>query len=408
MKYNIWIAAFLTGISVCVAIEEPGMKHVARLPDGTTIELIALRPYGGGDPRRTREKPGPWWGPDGTQLNICPDERNSACSWNDSYLMVMAIENTDDVSCRVVGPWDSDLMVQPVKDKGKGFENRDIRRFTLRLGNQKSGDIRVCIASGQWKTLEYWLIDKSYTPYDNFFVSSEQVIMRCPEQNGSDVVAEVTQVVTERATRLVAFDRDGGLHQSEEEQGGESAGLVRFIHRFKDLDISNIDHLEFQNRPYDYWVTFHNVSLDSGHKTNVEIDIKKPGSLLGEILPGFDGIDIDKYQEQLKGKALCICFFDMNQRPSRNCITQLAKQTEQLRNKGITVVAVQASKIEQETLNQWLQNNNVPFPVGMIRIDEKTALFNWGVKSLPWLILTDQKHIVEANGFSLAELDEKI
>jgi len=34
--------------------------------------------------------------------------------------------------------------------------------------------------------------------------------------------------------------------------------------------------------------------------------------------------------------------------------------------------------------------------------------FAWGVKSLPWLILTDQKHIVEANGFSLAELDERI
>jgi len=38
----------------------------------------------------------------------------------------------------------------------------------------------------------------------------------------------------------------------------------------------------------------------------------------------------------------------------------------------------------------------------------KKNRFVWGVKSLPWLILTDQKHIVEANGFSLAELDEKI
>jgi hypothetical protein len=34
--------------------------------------------------------------------------------------------------------------------------------------------------------------------------------------------------------------------------------------------------------------------------------------------------------------------------------------------------------------------------------------FAWGVKSLLWLILMDQQHIVEANGFSLVELDEKI
>jgi hypothetical protein len=408
VKRHIWILTLLAGISVCVATGEPDMEHVARLPDGTTIELIAIRPYGGGDPRRTREKPGPWWGPDGTLLTICPDKRNWSCSWNDSYLMVVAIENADDVSCRVVGPWNSDLMVQHIEDKGQGFENRDIRRFTLRFGNQKSGDIRLCIATGQWKTLEHWSIDKWSTPYDHFFVSSEQVIMRCPEQKGSDVIAEVTQVVTERANRLVAFDRDGDLYQSKEEQGGESAGLVRFIHRFKDLDISNIDHLEFQFRPYDYWVIFHNVSLDSGYKTNVEIDIKKPGTLLGEILPSFDSIDIDKQHEQLKGKALCICFFDMNQRPSRNCLLKLSERAHELKAKDIIVVAVQSSKIDENKLNQWMKDQSISFPVGIVQGDEEEIRFTWGVKSLPWLILTDKEHVVRAEGFALGELDEKL
>jgi len=408
MKWRIWIVTFLAGISVYGANEEPYMKHVARLPDGTTIELIAIRPYGGGDPRRTREKPGPWWGPDGKLLTICPDERNSSCSWNDSYLMVVAIENADDVSCRIVGPWDSDLMVQPVKDKGQGFENRDIRRFTLRFGNQKSGDIRLCVATGKWKTLEYWSIDKWSTPYDHFFVSSEQVIMRCPEQKGSDVVAEVTQVITERATRLVAFDRDGDLYQSKEEQGGESAGLVRFIHRFKGLDINNIDHLEFQFRPYDYWVTFRNVSLDSGHKTDVEIHIKKPGSLLGEILPSFDSIDVDKQREQLKGKALCMCFFDMNQRPSRHLVQQLAKRAEKLGDRDIAVVLVQVTEIEHETLDEWLTKYKIPFESGIFKGDFEKRKLQWSAKSLPWLILTDQDLIVRAEGFALAELEEKL
>jgi hypothetical protein len=30
------------------------------------------------------------------------------------------------------------------------------------------------------------------------------------------------------------------------------------------------------------------------------------------------------------------------------------------------------------------------------------------VRSLPWMILTDNKHIVRANGFPLSELDEKL
>jgi len=407
MKWHIWIATFLAGISVCVATQEPHMEHLARLTDGTTIGLIAIRPYGGGDPRRTREKPGPWWEPNGVPLTVCPDKRNSSCSWNDSYLMVVAIENADDVSCRAVGPWDNDLMVEPIKEKGQGFENRDIRRFTLRFGDQKSADIRLCVATGQWKTLEHWSINKWSTPYDHFFVSSEQVIMRCPEQKDSDVVAEVTQVITESATRLIAFDQDGNLYQSAVTQGGQSAGLVRFIHRFKGLDRSSIDHLEFQVRPYDYWVTFHNVSLDNGNKTYVEIDVKKPGSLLGEVLPTFDSIDIDKEQERLKGEALCICFFDMQQRPSRNCIIQLAKQAQQLKRKGVTVVALQASKIDEDKFNDWVKKNSIPFPVGMIEDEEKTR-FTWGVRSLPWLILTDRNHVVTAEGFAVSEIGEKL
>ena len=38
---------------------------------------------------------------------------------------------------------------------------------------------------------------------------------------------------------------------------------------------------------------------------------------------------------------------------------------------------------------------------------EKTR-FDWGVRSLPWLILTDKENIVRAEGFSINELDERI
>jgi formyltetrahydrofolate hydrolase len=129
---------------------------------------------------------------------------------------------------------------------------------------------------------------------------------------------------------------------------------------------------------------------------------------VGRPLPELKDVGINLSTADTDDKILLVSFFDMEQRPSRHCLTQLVKQAEQLKGKGVTVVAVQASKIDQEDLNQWVKKYNIPFPVGMVQNDEKKTRFNWGVKSLPWLILTDQKHIVEANGFPLAELDEKI
>jgi hypothetical protein len=131
-------------------------------------------------------------------------------------------------------------------------------------------------------------------------------------------------------------------------------------------------------------------------------------SLAGKPLPDLDGITIDFTPAQAKDKIVLVCFFDMNQRPSRHCISQLAKQADLLKGKGVTIVAVQASKIEESALNEWVKKSNVSFPVGRIVGDEEKVRFNWGVKSLPWLILTGKGHVVRTEGFGLDELDARI
>jgi hypothetical protein len=97
----------------------------------------------------------------------------------------------------------------------------------------------------------------------------------------------------------------------------------------------------------------------------------------------------------------------MNQRPSRNCINELSKRTGQLKEKDVAVIAVQASKISQDSLDEWTKENNIPFPIGMIDKDIEKSRFTWGVKSLPWLILTDRRHLVIDAGFGLSELNDK-
>ena len=131
-------------------------------------------------------------------------------------------------------------------------------------------------------------------------------------------------------------------------------------------------------------------------------------SIEGKQLPELKDFGIDLSSADIKGKRILICFFDMQQRPSRHCMIQLTKQAEQLRNKAVTVIATQASKIDREDLKKWIKKYNIPFSVGMVQGDIEKIRLNWGAKSLPWLILTDSEHIVRAEGFGLTELDGKI
>ena len=131
-------------------------------------------------------------------------------------------------------------------------------------------------------------------------------------------------------------------------------------------------------------------------------------SLAGKPLPGLNDIAIDFEPAQAKGKMLLLCFFDMNQRPSRHCITQLSKQARVLEDKGVTLIAIQASQIDENEFNEWVKKSEAPFPIGRMKDNEEKTRFIWGVKSLPWLILTDSEHVVRVEGLVLGELQARI
>jgi hypothetical protein len=131
-------------------------------------------------------------------------------------------------------------------------------------------------------------------------------------------------------------------------------------------------------------------------------------SLLTQPLPDFEQIDVEFTPERAIGKRFLVCLWDMEQRPSRNCIISLAKQAEELKRRGVIAVAVHASKLKKNKLEAWLKKNNIPFPAGTVEGDEAKIRFAWAVKSLPWLILTDKKHVVRAEGFGIDQLDTEL
>ncbi len=128
-----------------------------------------------------------------------------------------------------------------------------------------------------------------------------------------------------------------------------------------------------------------------------------------KVLPPLEKFKIKINFGRIKDKMVFMCFIDIKQRASRNCVDELKGLAEILAEKGVVVVLVQASDIEAEELERWERKNKIRFALG--RLDKggiKELLGAWGVERLPWLILTDEGHIVIAEGFGLDELEKKI
>jgi hypothetical protein len=131
-------------------------------------------------------------------------------------------------------------------------------------------------------------------------------------------------------------------------------------------------------------------------------------SLAGKKLPDITTLGLELPLSDINNKRLLVCFFDYEQRPSRNCVMQLSTRAQELKAQGVEIVAIQASKIDKSTLDEWIKESNISMSVGMVEKDAEQVLLKWSVKALPWLILTDAEHKITAEGFAVTELDGKI
>jgi len=134
----------------------------------------------------------------------------------------------------------------------------------------------------------------------------------------------------------------------------------------------------------------------------------RPPSLIGKRLPALLDLGIEPSGDSYEEQSILLCFFDVDQRPSRNTLVTLAKRAAELRRAGLVLMAVQAAETDRGALEQWLREQGITLLLGSIKGDAKKMAFAWGVQSLPWLILTDAQHVVWAEGFAVGELDSKI
>ena len=131
-------------------------------------------------------------------------------------------------------------------------------------------------------------------------------------------------------------------------------------------------------------------------------------SLIGKRLPDLSGFQLEPKIENIDDKRLLICFFHFDQRPSRYCVRQLKMKAVELHKHNVLVIFVHASRVPKKVLNDFRIKERITLPIGIIGGDHVKIRQEWAVESLPWLILTDRKHIVTAECFALTELNEKI
>jgi len=148
------------------------------------------------------------------------------------------------------------------------------------------------------------------------------------------------------------------------------------------------------------------IHLGVSQSYSVRETPKRP-SLKGKPLPDLATVELGS-DAAPTGKPVLLCLFDVEQRPSRRFVKQLAEQHDALRQQGLTVLGLQAAVTTADSFKEWKDANPMPFPVG--RLAEKADKTKWAseVESLPWLILTDADRRVTAEGFAFDELDAKL
>lgn len=132
-----------------------------------------------------------------------------------------------------------------------------------------------------------------------------------------------------------------------------------------------------------------------------------PPSLLGKPLADVSSLGVDSTVNPPTNRSILLCFVDLNQRPSRHCLARIAADYERL-GQQVAIVAADVSGMDEASLRRLSREEKIPFVIRSIGPDNKKMRQAWGIRSLPWLILADQDHIVRAEGFGLEELSARI
>ena len=146
------------------------------------------------------------------------------------------------------------------------------------------------------------------------------------------------------------------------------------------------------------------LARDKAKEKTMRIARIERRSLVGKALPDLKELGLSLALAD--GRPILLCIVDVDQRPSRQCLTELARKMDMLSAAHIAVVIAQDSAVDLKQHEDWLKAIRMTEPIRVIASDFETRRFRWGIEALPWLILADKGHAVRAEGFAIDELDK--
>ncbi len=135
---------------------------------------------------------------------------------------------------------------------------------------------------------------------------------------------------------------------------------------------------------------------------------KKKVSLVGKPMPALDGTGLEAALRDAAGKRVVLCFFDVNQRPSRHYIKLLAGKAEQLAARNSVLFGLDLSGIDRAELENRIAALGISFPVGSAGAKSGKAADAWGIEGLPYLVVIDGSSKVCAVGVAQADLESEL
>lgn len=158
--------------------------------------------------------------------------------------------------------------------------------------------------------------------------------------------------------------------------------------------------------------TVHGRSEAVGGQKDVEVVLQspsggrpKPNPQIGKPLGDLSVFGAKPEPGAIEGKRVLVCFWSLLHSGAVDTLRDINERIEELRGKNIVVVTILTSNERPVVADRWLGQNGINLPVGRLPSEDprqmRTLLRQWNVTDVPWLLLTDEKHVVTSESNSL-------
>lgn len=236
---------------------------VVTLPNGVTVEFLGLHDCG--------SKEDAWWRPDGEVLPEAPygySRHIRSTQPNQLYEVLFRVNSP-------TGRTFAKMECTPGRSSTLGFLNRDGGRRsrglpddagdlftgTLNRGSE-ANQVRIDLGVG---------LDNAWEPLGvldgqaSEAVTLADAVIKPAREEGGKTLVTVSHRIMDREVRLVAIDRNGSVHDPVGQATRKGGGIVSYEPRFE-LPLAEARQFRLEAQKLT-WLTFDNVSLQPGQKT---------------------------------------------------------------------------------------------------------------------------------------------